>query len=83
MKIIFNRQQILSAVSPLMIAASSKSTLSACDGILIDANAEIPATLEEAIAALSDAQLTDWNYVKGEGKVIVGYTEFAPIAFVE
>ena len=37
MKLIFNRQQILSAVSPLMIAASGKSTLSATDGILIEA----------------------------------------------
>ncbi len=37
MKIIFNRQQILAAVSPLMIAASGKSTLSAIDGILIEA----------------------------------------------
>ena len=37
MKLILNRQQILSAVSPLMIAASGKSTLSAIDGILIEA----------------------------------------------
>lgn len=37
MKIVFNRQQILSAVSPLMIAASGKSTLTATDGILIEA----------------------------------------------
>ena len=37
MKIVFNRQQILAAVSPLMIAASGKSTLSAIDGILIEA----------------------------------------------
>ena len=37
MKIIFNRQQILSAVAPLMIAASGKSTLSTIDGILIEA----------------------------------------------
>lgn len=37
MKIVFNRQQILAAVSPLMIAASGKSTLSSIDGILIEA----------------------------------------------
>ena len=37
MKIIFNRQQILAAVSPLMIAVSSKPTLSSIDGILIEA----------------------------------------------
>lgn len=37
MKIVFNRQQILAAVTPLMIAASGKSTLTAIDGILIEA----------------------------------------------
>ncbi len=37
MKIILNRQQILAAISPLMCAASGKSTMTAIDGILIDA----------------------------------------------
>ena len=38
MKIIFNRQTISDAVTPLMCAVSGKSTLSAVEGILIDAN---------------------------------------------
>lgn len=37
MKIIFNRQEICNAVTPLMCAVSGKSTLSAIEGILIDA----------------------------------------------
>lgn len=37
MKILFNRQQISEAVAPLMCAVSGKSTLSAVEGILIDA----------------------------------------------
>ena len=37
MKIVFNRQSIIDAVSPLMCAVSGKSTLSATEGILIDA----------------------------------------------
>lgn len=37
MKIVFNRQVINDAVSPLMCAVSGKSTLSAIEGILIDA----------------------------------------------
>ena len=37
MKIIFNRQVINDAVAPLMCAVSGKSTLSAIEGILIDA----------------------------------------------
>ena len=38
MKIIFKRQSISDAVAPLMCAVSGKSTLSAVEGILIDAN---------------------------------------------
>ena len=30
---------------------------------------------------LTADELTDWNYIKDEGKFIVGYTIFAPIAF--
>ena len=37
MKIIFNRQQILNDISPLMCAVSGKSTLTAIEGILIEA----------------------------------------------
>ena len=37
MKVLLNRQQIGEAVSPLMCAVSGKSTLSAVEGILIDA----------------------------------------------
>lgn len=35
MKIIFNRQQVLSAVTPLLCATSGKSTLTAAEGFLI------------------------------------------------
>ncbi|MBQ9759780.1 MAG: DNA polymerase III subunit beta [Clostridia bacterium] len=38
MKIVFNRQVINDAVAPLMCAVSGKSTLSAIEGILIEAN---------------------------------------------
>ncbi len=37
MKLVFNRQYICNAVNPLMGAVSNKSTLSATEGILIDA----------------------------------------------
>ncbi len=37
MKVIFNRQSISEAVAPLMCAVSGKSTLTAAEGILIDA----------------------------------------------
>lgn len=45
MKIIFNRQEICNAVTPLMCAVSGKSTLSAIEGILIDAAADGTCTL--------------------------------------
>ena len=37
MKIVFNRQEIINAVAPLMCAVSGKSTLTAIEGILIEA----------------------------------------------
>ena len=40
MKVIFNRQNISEAVAPLMCAVSGKSTLSAVEGILIEASAD-------------------------------------------
>lgn len=45
MKIIFNRQEIINAVTPLMCAVSGKSTLSAIEGILIDAAEDGTCTL--------------------------------------
>lgn len=45
MKIIFNRQKISAAVAPLMCAVSGKSTLTAIEGILIDAAADGTCTL--------------------------------------
>ena len=45
MKIIFNRQQISNEVAPLMCAISGKSTLSAIEGILIDAAADGTCTM--------------------------------------
>ena len=38
MKIVFNRQEICNAVAPLMCAVSGKSTLTAIEGILIEAD---------------------------------------------
>ena len=41
--------------------------------ICIDKNA--------TVAALTDAEMADWNYIVSQGKFIVGYTIFAPIAY--
>ena len=75
MKIIFNRQQILSAVSPLMIAASGKSTLSASDGILIDAKQPDICTftaydLEKGVKTTLESKVLE------EGCVIVNAQKF-------
>ena len=45
MKIVFNRQEICNAVTPLMCAVSGKSTLSAIEGILIEAAEDGTCTL--------------------------------------
>ena len=33
------------------------------------------------VAELTESEKADWDYIKGEGKFIVGYTLFAPIAY--
>lgn len=45
MKIVFNRQEICNAVAPLMCAVSGKSTLTAIEGILIEAAEDGTCTL--------------------------------------
>ena len=45
MKIIFNRQSISEVITPLMCAVSSKSTMTAIEGILIEAEAPDTCTL--------------------------------------
>ncbi len=35
------------------------------------------------VEELTDSEKIDWEYVKGQGKFIVGYTLFAPIAYKE
>lgn len=45
MKIVFNRQEICNAVAPLMCAVSGKSTLTAIEGILIEADENGTCTL--------------------------------------
>ena len=35
----------------------------------------------KTIAELTDAEKQDWDYIKANGKVIIGYTDFAPISY--
>ncbi|MBQ9802918.1 MAG: DNA polymerase III subunit beta [Clostridia bacterium] len=75
MKIIFNRQQILAAVSPLMIAASGKSTLSAIDGILIEAKHPDTCTFT-AYDHEKGVRTTIETKVLEEGKYIINAQKF-------
>jgi len=75
MKIVFNRQQILAAVSPLMIAASGKSTLSAIDGILIEAKYPNTCTftaydLEKGVKTTIETEVLE------EGRYIINAQKF-------
>lgn len=38
---------------------------------------------DTVIDPLTESEKADWDYIVGQGKVIVGYTEFAPIAYRE
>ncbi len=64
MKIVFNRQSIMDAVSPLMCAVSGKSTLSAIEGILIDAKDDQTCVmttfdLEKGMRAVVEAEVEE------------------------
>ena len=75
MKIIFNRTSISSAISPLMYAVSGKSTISAADGILIEAR--MPDTcvmttfdLEKGVRIVVEAKVIE------EGSYIINAQKF-------
>ena len=75
MKIIFNRSQIITAVTPLMCAVSGKSTLSTIEGILIEA--KMPDTcifttfdLEKGVRITVEAKVLE------EGKFIINAQKF-------
>ena len=75
MKIIFNRTEISSAVTPLMCAVSGKSTLSTIEGILIEA--KFPDTvimttfdLEKGVRITTEAKVIE------EGKYIINAQKF-------
>ena len=75
MKIIFNRSEISSAVTPLMCAVSGKSTLSTIEGILIEA--KFPDTvvmttfdLEKGVRITVEAKVIE------EGKYIINAQKF-------
>lgn len=75
MKIVFNRQQLLSATGPLMCATSGKSTLSAIEGILIEAKHPDICTLttydlEKGVRVNIEAEVLE------EGKYIINAQKF-------
>ena len=75
MKIIFNRQAISEAVAPLMCAIAGKSTLSAIEGILMEANSENSCVmttfdLEKGMRITVEAQVIE------QGSAIVNAQKF-------
>lgn len=75
MKIIFNRQKILNEISPLMCAVSGKATLTAIEGILIEAKNPDTCTmttydLEKGVRITVDATVLE------EGSYIINAQKF-------
>ena len=73
---------LIKAINTALVALKADGTLDEIaarygleNELLIDANTEITAPTEE--------ELKDWNYIVNKGEVVVGYTEFAPIAYKE
>ena len=75
MKIIFNRQEISNKIAPLMSVVSGKSTLTAVEGILIEANSPDCCTLtafdlEKGIKITVDAEVIE------QGSYIINAQKF-------
>ena len=75
MKIVFNRQEISNKIAPLMSVVSGKSTLSAVEGILIEANSPDCCTLtafdlEKGIKITVDADVIE------QGSYIINAQKF-------
>ena len=75
MKIVFNRQEISNKIAPLMSVVSGKSTLSAVEGILIEANSPDCCTLtafdlEKGIRITVDAEVIE------QGSYIINAQKF-------
>ena len=76
MKIIFDRQKILNDIAPLMCAVSGKSTLTAVEGILIEATKPDTITmttydLEKGVRITTDAKVLE------EGTYIINAQKFS------
>ena len=75
MKIVFNRQEISNKIAPLMSVVSGKSTLTAVEGILIEANSPDSCTLtafdlEKGIKITVDADVIE------QGSYIINAQKF-------
>ena len=75
MKIVFNRQEISNKIAPLMSVVSGKSTLTAAEGILIEANSPDCCTLtafdlEKGIKITVDAEVIE------QGSYIINAQKF-------
>ena len=75
MKIVFNRQEVSNKITPIMSVVSGKSTLTAVEGILIEANSQDSCTftafdLEKGIKITVDAEVLE------QGSYIINAQKF-------
>ncbi len=75
MKIVFNRQEISNKIAPIMSVVSGKSTLTAVEGILIEANAPDRCTLT-AFDLEKGIKITVEATVLEEGSYIINAQKF-------
>ena len=80
MKITFNRHDILNKIAPLMSVVSGKSTLTAADGILIEANAPDSCNLT-AFDLEKGIKITVNADVLEEGSYIINAQKFNHVKF--
>ncbi len=73
---------LIKKINEQLIALTKDGTVKAIAdkyGLANDVCIDVNAT----VAPLTEAEQVDWNYIVGQGKVIIGYTDFKPIAYTE
>lgn len=67
-------------INAALVELAKDGTMNAI-GVKYGVASEICIDTTYTAAELTADELADWNYVSGNGKIIVGYTDFAPISW--
>lgn len=71
-------EALISKINEALIAIANDEMITVADNYGLKSELAVTATTENPLASASD---DSWNNLVSRGKVVIGYTEFAPIAY--